>query len=290
MRITFASVAWILLVLTCYGSAFSIDCPKPPQQISKDWEVEVNAAVAKIGPVSGGNLQTQTKNATQDLLGKLPDAGRIYLEQMMFAAFCSALRDDNTISEAEKAQRLRAYITEVRRTIAQQPGKAATQPKQGSGPQTTKSPKIDHNIARFGVSLGWQLGRYEFLRDSPVPEARAAVPTLERDILSLLKQDGFPDPSPGADAPELINKVLLYYGTRDVRKHASILVGIAAMRASLVGASSEPGHNDEMKSLVRSTFQDIDSSIIPDKQKLYEQLVNQKPSTIAAVVDLLDKM
>ena len=85
----------------------------------------VNAAIAKIGPVTGADLRTQTKAVTQDLLGKLPDAGQVYLEQMMFAAYCTALRDDRTLKEQEKAQRLKAYISEVRKTIQQRKGGAS---------------------------------------------------------------------------------------------------------------------------------------------------------------------
>jgi len=61
---------------------------------------------------------TKTRVITQDLLGKLPDASKLYLEQMLFAAYCSALRDDRSISEGEKAIRLQAYAREVRGTIA----------------------------------------------------------------------------------------------------------------------------------------------------------------------------
>jgi hypothetical protein len=42
----------------------------------------------------------------------------VYLEQMLFSAYCSALRDDRSISEGEKANRLQAYAREVRGTIA----------------------------------------------------------------------------------------------------------------------------------------------------------------------------
>ncbi|MEO5863579.1 MAG: hypothetical protein ABIQ79_00875 [Nitrospiraceae bacterium] len=61
------------------GVALALDCPKVPEQTIKDLEVEVNAAVAKIGPVSGGELKTKAKNATQDILGKLPNADKVYL-------------------------------------------------------------------------------------------------------------------------------------------------------------------------------------------------------------------
>jgi hypothetical protein len=108
-------VAW--LVIASPIPAFALECPRMPEQSNKDWEFEVNAAVLKIGPVKGGELSTRTRNATKDLLGKLPQAGRIYLEQMMYSSYCSALRDDKTIRESEKAKLLREYNREVRRTL-----------------------------------------------------------------------------------------------------------------------------------------------------------------------------
>lgn len=84
----------------------------------KDWEVNVRAEVAKIGPLKGADLKTTTRNITQDLLGKLPEGERIYLEQMMFAAYCSTLRDDKTLTETERSKRLKEYIREVRSVIS----------------------------------------------------------------------------------------------------------------------------------------------------------------------------
>ncbi len=100
------------------NTASALDCPPFPQQASKDWEVEVNAAVVKIGPVKGGELSTRTRSATKDLMGKLPDGARVYLEQMMYAGYCTALRDDKTISEGEKARQLQNYRREVLRAIS----------------------------------------------------------------------------------------------------------------------------------------------------------------------------
>lgn len=118
-------VLGVIALWTSYpGVLLALECPKVPEQTIKDLEVEVNAAVAKIGPVSGGELKTKTKNATQDILGKLPNADKVYLEQMLLATYCSALRDDKSISEGLKAQRLKEYIAEVHKTIQQQTPKA----------------------------------------------------------------------------------------------------------------------------------------------------------------------
>src|SRR5262245_66280830 len=95
----------------------ALGCPSMPEQARKDMQVEVKTGVAKIGPLSGAQLETVTKAITQDLLSKLPQADRVYLEQMMYASYCSALRDDRTLSETEKATRIRTYNLEVRRTL-----------------------------------------------------------------------------------------------------------------------------------------------------------------------------
>ena len=46
-------------------------------------------------------------------LGKLPGADRVYLEQMMFSAYCTALRDDKSMPEGEKARQVLDYRREL---------------------------------------------------------------------------------------------------------------------------------------------------------------------------------
>lgn len=108
-------IAAMLGSLAC--AAHALDCPEPPKQAPKDWNVQVAADVARIGPVRGGELKTQVQTVTQDLLGKLPGADRVYLEQMMFSAYCSALRDDKTMSEAAKAQQVLEYRRELQSAL-----------------------------------------------------------------------------------------------------------------------------------------------------------------------------
>ncbi len=87
----------------------AMDCPQPPVQANKDWDIQVRTEVGKIGPVRGAELQTRVKSATHDLLAKLPGADKLYLEQMMFSAYCSALRDDKAMPESVKAQQILDY-------------------------------------------------------------------------------------------------------------------------------------------------------------------------------------
>lgn len=143
----------IALELGSQGIGLAIDCPPHPVQTGKDWEGEVNAAVAKIGPVSGGEVKTKAKAVTQDLLGKLPDAGKIYLEQMKYATICSSIRDDKALSESEKRKQMTEYESEFQRAIehtsseAKKPAAAPPAPKpprkkKAEGPQSNVPPPV----------------------------------------------------------------------------------------------------------------------------------------------------
>jgi hypothetical protein len=50
-------------------------------------------------------------------MGKLPGANKLYLEQIMFSAYCSALRGDKTIPESAKARQILEYGRELRKTL-----------------------------------------------------------------------------------------------------------------------------------------------------------------------------
>jgi hypothetical protein len=157
-------------------------------------------------------------------------------------------------------------------------------------PASKTSSGIDPTTARFGITLGWQMARYEFVYDSPLPEAKKASPAIRQEIERLLKQDGFPHPVEGLDYQQLVTSVLSYYGTSNLEKHASILLGIAAMRVTLVGASKNQQNNEQMRQLAYSAIQDIDSGVLPRKAEIFQELMSKKPGNVAAVVDLLNKM
>jgi len=102
------------MILLSTLPALAMDCPAPPEQSRKDWDTQVRAEVGRIGIVRGGELDVRVKTVTADLLGKLPGADRVYLEQMMFSAYCTALRDDPALPGSEKSRQ----ILEYRRALA----------------------------------------------------------------------------------------------------------------------------------------------------------------------------
>jgi ankyrin repeat protein len=99
-------------------ASMALQCPPMPQQASRDTEVEVKVGVRLLGDARGNELETRTRQLTTDLLGKVPRADRVYLEQMLFAAYCSAVRDNPAWTEAEREARVAAYGREMRRALA----------------------------------------------------------------------------------------------------------------------------------------------------------------------------
>lgn len=109
----------------------ALDCPGIPEQAHQNSQIEVRAAVGRIGSAKGTELETLTRDTTRDLLGKLPQADKVYLEQMMYATYCSTLRDDPALNESQKSARIKAYNLELKKTLQ------AVQGKDGSGQRGT---------------------------------------------------------------------------------------------------------------------------------------------------------
>ncbi|WP_161493781.1 ankyrin repeat domain-containing protein [Nitrosospira lacus] len=124
--------SWLAALLLPLQS-HALDCPGIPEQAHQNLQIEVRAAVGRIGSAKGAELETLTRDTTRDLLGKLPQADKVYLEQMMYATYCSTLRDDPALNESQKSARIKAYNLELKKTLQ------AVQGKDGSGQRGTSS-------------------------------------------------------------------------------------------------------------------------------------------------------
>ena len=154
--------------------------------------------------------------------------------------------------------------------------------------QTDVYPQIERPTLRFGLTIGWQIGRFEFINGSDFPEAQAIRPEVHGEISRLLTQDGFPHEFRDLNSRELMTTFISYYGSTDPRKHSSILLGLAAFRVSLVGASADKSHNREMESLALSVIREIDNSVVPRKMALFDSLLRAQPRNIPDLIVLID--
>ncbi len=171
-KFIFLIVAISLLIVYSSCRRSTLDCPKPPEQVNKEWKVDVDAAIAKIGLAKGIELKAKTNRATQDLMGKYPNADRIYLEQMMFSAYCSVLRYDETLTQTEKAERLKEYRRELRESF---------QPEKRSAEQKNLTRPILKLESHFNMTPPY----FTILNDGPV-EAKQ----LKINLCSLYVKDG----------------------------------------------------------------------------------------------------
>ena len=137
------------------ASALALDCPQMPRQAQQDWESEVKVAVGKVGAASGTELTARTQRATTELLGKLPHADKVYLEQMMFASYCSAVRDNATLTETEREGRVKAYGVQLRLTLGAatpEPRPPPTDPRDAARRALERIP-VDYSVAAFLKSI-----------------------------------------------------------------------------------------------------------------------------------------
>lgn len=166
-----------------------IQCPSPPQQVSKDATVAVQVAVGRLGPVKAGEFSTNVQNTTRDLLGSLPKGDRVYLEQMMFAAFCSSLQSDNSLSGQEKTKALRDYAREVRQTVSPA-SSPSPNPELRKEPPAPSAPPVKTGgfsklLDVFGLPQSAQIGwnaDYETL-EKLLPAAERAI--SRTDVLAV---------------------------------------------------------------------------------------------------------
>jgi hypothetical protein len=121
MRAAGKICVWLLLGAS--PLAYALECIRAPEQVAKDIQTSVQAAVGRIGAVSGAELKADVKTVTADLMGKLPAADQVYLEQMMFAAYCSSLKAAR-LSEDEKAARILEYRRVLRQSVQELKGES----------------------------------------------------------------------------------------------------------------------------------------------------------------------
>ena len=114
------TLAVIAVIALLVSPSFAIECPPFPEQTNRDWEAGVSAEVAKIGTLKGPGANAKVKTITNNLLAKYPDAGKYYIEQMMTAMYCSTIRDDKSLTDAQRRKLVEDYTNRVRNALGVQ--------------------------------------------------------------------------------------------------------------------------------------------------------------------------
>lgn len=217
-----------IIAAALHASALALECPQMPKQAQQDLDAEVRVAVGKIGAASGVELTTRTQRFTTDLLGKLPRADKVYLEQMMFASYCSAVRDNPAIAESERESRVKAYVTQLRSTLG-------TATREAKPPATDPRDAARHALERIPV----EYGTAAFLKS--IQDGRA-------DIVDLFLQAGIDPNSEDHDA-----SALTYAATLEKPKIAEALLRAkATVTGQAVSWAAMSGRVDTLRLFLMS--------------------------------------
>jgi hypothetical protein len=157
----------------------------------------VNAAIARLAGLTGPGLGLEVKTVAQDLLMRLPEGGKMYLEQMMYSAYCSALRDDRMRSEGERAALIQAYNREVRHVLVP-PARDINQ-----ADASRPSPTISMILVSYGGPNG-RCAATDFFRRECDGKAICA---------ELISNAMCGDPSPGTSKDGRVHYVCMRSGT-----------------------------------------------------------------------------
>lgn len=113
------TVIIMFMIFICYSSTvYGLECPPYPEPLQSNTDVSGQLDLLKVGPIKGVTLQAKVKRDTLNLLNAYPQADKLYIESFMYAAYCSSLRDDKSISESEKSSKIKEYNKEIRKAFS----------------------------------------------------------------------------------------------------------------------------------------------------------------------------
>jgi hypothetical protein len=108
----------VSLFFSASGASAALNCPDPPQQLSKDVIVDTKGKLGALGKLVGAELSNRTEVLTRDTLKEYPNADKLLLTNAMTSLFCQLLRDSTTVPDADKLNRFEAFSGKVMATVA----------------------------------------------------------------------------------------------------------------------------------------------------------------------------
>lgn len=135
---------------------------------------------------------------------------------------------------------------------------------------------IDRDDAEWGVNVGWELGQLEIACNRGFAATSEDARKSSFLIKQMLRQSGVGhlyrfNPFT-AKFERLLQGILDYYIVNSPKKHAAILLGLAAARAKQINTSAPKDNNAILESHIHNTIDAIDDSIVHDKEALYRAL------------------
>lgn len=126
---------------------------------------------------------------------------------------------------------------------------------------------------RYWITVGFKLGRLEFLWGSTYKEAQQAFEESKQELIQMIDKEV---PIDESSFRAFCNNILFYYMRHNEDYYSSILIGICLQRCALVGADSNESKNKELKDLAMSALNGIPNTFITDKDLLFTIIWNNR--------------
>lgn len=144
---------------------------------------------------------------------------------------------------------------------------------------------VNEGKMNFYIILGFNLGRLEFLWDSPFEAGRKAFEPSKQQLLQMLGDDIHPDET---SYQSFCQSIMYHYMKNNVESYAFIMMGISLQRASLLKAClDDEGKREELTQLARSPIDSIPTSIVDDKDLLFSIIIKNRDKSISEVSALI---
>lgn len=145
--------------------------------------------------------------------------------------------------------------------------------------------QISEGRMNYYMVLGFQLGRLEFLWDSPFKEAQEAFEPSKQRILQMLDNDLQPDETSYRSFNE---SIIHYYIKESIECYSFILMGISFQRCTLLAACHDDKEKrEEVIQLARSPLDMIPVSVVDDKDLLFSIIMKKRDKPFSEVSALI---
>jgi hypothetical protein len=144
-----------------------------------------------------------------------------------------------------------------------------------------------HEQMRYGVQLGWSLSRWKIEESKRDPQPDK-IKSFRQEVFSLLDLKNVTVKSPSSG--QVIDDVLQIFGTSDNTIRVFILFGMAGYQIYVATAFKEIATDIKAKlvSAARKAFDEIELSVIPEKEILFNRLTTKEFSNVSQLIDLFD--
>lgn len=109
-----------------------MNCPAPPEQVSKNVAIETQGKAAALGKLGTVELKNKTEIVVKDLFDKVPNADRVLVIGMLTSLFCQQIDQSTKLSDKDKLDRISAFNEQMARLYNSDSQQRPTEKRKGN--------------------------------------------------------------------------------------------------------------------------------------------------------------